>query len=396
MLAASPGERLRTLRDLLGLTQEQLAAASGVKQSWISQVETSAREATEEGLRAIATTTGTPLRFFEVQSSTVPLDSLRFRKLSSASKVMTRRVHALYSESYRLTESLLAAENYPTPPLPYATADTLTQGDIEELAHQTREALRLAPDKPIPHLTRVLERAGVAIAPLVLTDDPEDAPAGGGHFGVSYWGGVATPALIGYFSGSHGDRERFTLAHEVGHLVLHTFRPRADDPEGEANRFAGALLVPRVRAESCISERKSLVEYARMKATWGVSIQALIQRGAALGLINDTRKRSLFVQLSAKGWRKNEPVVVGHEAPLLLWTLLSRHYGQQPYRPAAEDLAIHPTVLRSIAPTPAERSNKPTKLAMASVHQITSEISNQVTARPGRPDADPPLFPPDA
>lgn len=133
---------------------------------------------------------------------------------------------------------------------------------------------------------------------MVLTDDPEDAPA-----------------LIGYFPGSHVDRRRFTLAHEVGHWVLHTFRPRAEDPEGEANRFASALLVPRVRAESSISEHNSLADYAQMKATWGVSIQALILREAALDPVSGTRKRSLFVQLSAKGWRKNGPVVVGHEAP---------------------------------------------------------------------------------
>jgi len=370
MLAASPGERLRTLRDLLGLTQDELATASGVKQSWISQVETSARDATDSGLRAIALATDTPLRFFRVQPSTVPLDSLRFRKTSSASKVMTRRVHAFYGESYRVTESLLAAEHYPTPPLPYAATDTLTRDDIEELADQTREALRLAPDKPIPHLTRVLERAGVTIIPLVFTDDPQDPPAAGGHFGVSYWGGLDAPALIGYFPGSQGDRERFTLAHEVGHLVLHTFRPRATDPEGEANQFAGALLIPRIRAEEIISERNSLTEYARMKATWGVSMQALILRGSALDLIGETRKRSLFVQLSAKGWRKNEPVAVGHEAPLLLWTLLSRRYGQRPYRAAAEDLAIHPTVLRSIAPTPVNPSTAHTKPTMASIHNI--------------------------
>jgi Zn-dependent peptidase ImmA (M78 family) len=176
--------------------------------------------------------------------------------------------------------------------------------------------------------------------------------------------------LIGFFPGSQGDRERFTLAHELGHLVLHTFRPRAADPEGEANRFAGALLVPRLRAKENISDRKSLTEYARMKATWGVSMQALIMRGAALGLIGETRKRSLFVQLSAKGWRKTEPVTIGHEAPLLLWTLLSRRYGQRPYRPAAEDLAIHPTVLRSIAPTPESPSGKHAKSTIASIHNI--------------------------
>lgn len=369
MLAASPGERLRTLRELLGLTQEQLAVASGVAQSWISQVETATRDATDDGLRAIAAATDTPLRFFDVQPSTVPLDSLRFRKTSTASKIMTRRVHAFYSESYRVTETLLNAENYPTPPLPFASAATLTQDDIEDLANQTREALRLAPDKPIPHLTRVLERAGVTVAPLVLTDDPDEPPAAGGHFGVSYWGGLGAPALIGYFPGSHGDRERYTLAHEVGHLVLHTFRPRTADPEAEANRFAAALLVPRERAEADISERLSLTEYARLKATWGVSMQALIMRGAALGLIGDTRKRSLFVQLSSKGWRKNEPVEVGHETPLLLWTLLTRRYGPRPYRPAAEDLAIHATVLRSIAP--AHRSGGNSGTGMASIHSIS-------------------------
>jgi Zn-dependent peptidase ImmA (M78 family)/plasmid maintenance system antidote protein VapI len=371
MLEASPGERLRTLRDLLGMTQAQLAQASGVAQSWISQVETQAREATDDGLRAIAKATDTPIQFFFAQPSVVPLDSLRFRKNSTASKVMTRRVHAFYSESYRVTDSILMADKYPTPPLPYAEADdNLTDEDIEDLAAQTRDALRIAPDKPIPNLTRALERSGVAVAPMVLNDASEDPPAAGGHFGVSYWGGLGDAALIGYFPGSQGDRERFTLAHEVGHLVLHTFRPRVKDAEDEANRFAGALLIPRSRAEENISERMTLTDYARMKATWGISMQALILRGSALNLIGETRKKSLFVQLSAKGWRRREPVEVGHEFPLLLWTLLSRRYGTRPYRTAAERLAIHPTVLRSIAPTPAGGSARDSVQGLASVHQI--------------------------
>jgi hypothetical protein len=69
------------------------------------------------------------------------------------------------------------------------------------------------------------ERAGVTVAPIVFTDDTDGPPPSGGHFGVSYWGGVGAPALVGYFPGGQGDRMRFTLGHEVGHLVLHTFRP---------------------------------------------------------------------------------------------------------------------------------------------------------------------------
>jgi Zn-dependent peptidase ImmA (M78 family) len=353
MLPTAPGERVRTLRELLGLTQIRLAEIAGVSQSWLSDVETGSREIDLRGLSLIADATGTPLKFFQVQSSAVPLDSLRFRKLASASKITTRRIHAFYGESYRVSENLLADGNYPSSPLPYASKEDVNEEDIEYFASLTREALRLAPDKPIPHLTRALERSGIAAAPIVLTDfDTGELGYSGHHFGVSYWGGIGEIALIGYFPGEQGDRDRFTMAHELGHLVLHTFRPRSPNAEDEANRFAAAMLVPRERAVTDISEHMSLAGYARLKATWGVSIQALIMRGAALGLIGEVRKRSLFVQLSQQGWRKKEPVLVGQEGPLLLWTLLSRRFGDRPYRSAADELAIHPVVLRSIAPTP--------------------------------------------
>jgi Zn-dependent peptidase ImmA (M78 family)/DNA-binding XRE family transcriptional regulator len=356
VLRMLPGERVRTLRELLGLTQVRLAEVAGISQSWLSDVETGTREIDLKGLAPIAEATGTPIKFFFVQSSAVPLDSLRFRKLASASKITTRRIHAFYGESYRVTEDLLSAGTYPPAPLPYASKEELDDEDIEDFARQTREALRLAPDKPIPHLTRSLERAGIAVAPIVLTDfDTGELGTSGHHFGVSYWGGIGEIALIGYFPGEQGDRDRFTAAHELGHLVLHTFRPRSSEAEDEANRFAAALLVPKDRAETDISERLSLMGFARLKATWGVSMQALIMRGSALGLIGDVRKRSLFVQLSQQGWRKKEPVLVGQERPILLWTLLSRRFGERPYRMAADELAIHPVVLRSIAPTP-ERS----------------------------------------
>jgi Zn-dependent peptidase ImmA (M78 family) len=308
-------------------------------------------------LESIASATGTPFSFFFVQPSTVPLDSLRFRKLASASKITTRRIHAFYGESYRVTEDLLQGGKYPPATLPYATEQQLSGTDIESYADMTRQTLRLAPDKPVPHLTRVLERAGIAAAPIVLTDfDTGELGSSGHHFGVSYWGGVGEPALIGYFPGQQGDRDRYTMAHELGHLVLHTFRPHCSEPEREANRFAGALLLPQERVLSDMSERTALTGYARLKATWGISIQALIMRASDLGVIGDVRKRSLFVQLSQQGWRKSEPVLVGHEEPLLLWSLLSRRFGERPYRAAAEALAIPPVVLRSIAPTPESSS----------------------------------------
>ena len=352
-LEASPGERLRTLRDLLGLTGVELARIAGVSQSWISQTETGAREPVAEYLQRVADATDTPVGFFYVKPASVPLDSLRFRKMASASRTVTRRVSAFYDESFRVTEEVTARTGYPAPPLPYATKPELDDEDIEELAAQTRVTLRLAADKPIPHLTRALERSGVVVAPVVLPDPTGNAASTTNkHFGISYWAGIGETALIEYFPGPQGDRDRFTLAHELGHLVLHTFRPHAADPEREANRFAGAFLVPRERAREELTDRLDLTGFARRKATWGVSIQALILRGAAVGNINETRKRSLYIQVAQRGWRKQEPVEVGQEQPLLLWTLLRRLYGDRPYVPASDNLSIQPAILRSIAPQP--------------------------------------------
>ncbi|MFE6906998.1 helix-turn-helix domain-containing protein [Streptomyces erythrochromogenes] len=355
-LEASPGERLRTLRDLLGLTGADLQRLTKISQSWISQVETGAREPAEDRLRVIAEATDTPMSFFYARPSSVPLDSLRFRKMATASRIVTRRISAFYGEGFRVTEEITGRARYPTPPLPFASEPELGNGDIEELASQTRVALRLAADKPIPHLTRALERAGIAVAPIVLPDPTGDSVSPTNkHFGVSYWAGIGETALIAYFPGPQGDRDRFTLAHELGHLVLHTFRPHAADPEGEANRFAGAFLVPYERAREEMTDRLTLEGFARRKQAWGVSIQALILRGAAVGNIGESRKRSLYVQLTQRGWRKVEPVSVGQEDPLLLWSLLQRQYGDRPYLPASDELAIQPTVLRSIAPQPANK-----------------------------------------
>ncbi|WP_051047574.1 XRE family transcriptional regulator [Nocardia asiatica] len=374
MLAASPGERIRALRELFGFTQKQLAEMTGLGQSRLSDAENQFRDVTDAELEVIATATGTPLSFFYVESNAIPLDSLRFRKLAGASITMTRRIHRWYRESYRVSDGLITESKYPVADLPFVTQESVSDDEINELADQTRESLRLAPDAPIPHLTRALERAGVAVAPIVPPHiDGDEAPAGGGHFGASYWGGLGASALVGFFPGTHGDRQRFTIAHEVGHLVLHSFRPRAADPEGEANKFAAALLVPRSRAVEILSDATTLTDFGRIKATWGVSMQALIMRASALELITDSRKRSLFVQLSAKGWRREEPVEVGNESPLLLWTLLSRRFGSRPYRAAADALAIPPAVLRSVVPTPYEnRGGKPTT---GSVYALGSSSS---------------------
>jgi hypothetical protein len=201
--------------------------------------------------------------------------------------------------------------------------------------------------------------------PLVLVDAEghgEDIVVG--HSGASCWRGADDPYLISYFAASSGDRQRFTVAHELGHLVLHTSRRGipSKQAEDEAHRFAGAFLMPQERAREALEGNVTLREFAELKARWGVSIAALIMRAGQLELVDDARKTSLFKQLGARGWRTAEPVMVHAEQPALMRAMLARKFGEPPpLMLASEDLGLHPVLMRSLAPDvtadPAPREN---------------------------------------
>ncbi|MGH3795286.1 MAG: helix-turn-helix domain-containing protein [Pseudonocardiaceae bacterium] len=356
MSAPLAGERIRAIRQLVGISQVDLARAAHVSQPLISQIENGAREASREVLELIAEATATPLSFFYIVPPDIPLGTLRFRKMCGAKAGDTKRVKVLFDEAYRVLTDLLSEVNYPRPDLPVALAEPSPQ-DIEKIATATREALQLSDDGPIRHITRACERAGVAVVPLTLPSVGDDEEEAVGHFGVSCWLSKDEPAVIGYFSGGPGDRQRYTIAHELGHLVLHSKRRAVRDPEQEANYFAGALLVPEHRAREMFADDVTLGSLQQMKASWGVSIQALIMRGANLGLIDDKRKLSLFKQISSRGWRKNEPVTVHPEEPLLAWKLLTRKFGAPlQYSRAVDELGLGAVVLRSLIPKPSTAS----------------------------------------
>lgn len=351
--AVFAGERIRALRTLLDVTQVELADAVGVTQTLLSKVESGVRSATPDLIDSVAGATGTPTSFFHVIPPDLPPLTLRFRKLAGARKTETRRVEQLLAEAYRIVWDLLSSrDDYLAPNLPVARADTLSAEDIEHVAARTREAMGIDVDSPVRHVTRLCERSGIVVVPLVLPGEHSEFNAVG-HYGVSCWPGNHDPALVGYFLGGSGDRQRFTLAHELGHLVLHTRRRLVADAESEANRFAGALLAPEHRmAEAMDRTDLTLRDFAKMKARWGMSIQALIMRGSHLGYITERRKTSLFKQLNNRGWRKEEPVVVHYEEPNLFDYLLKERFGSGPaaFQRASVELGLPAFTLGQLAP----------------------------------------------
>ena len=352
-MAPDRGERLRTLRLLLGMSQAELAASTGFTQALISQVEKGTRAASEDLLARVMAVTSTPAAFFDIDPSELPADTLHFRRKASASAKEVKRVEATVREAYRVAARLMHATKVRRASLPCAEGD-LDGDQIERWAEKTRDALGIGRDGPVLHVTRACERAGIAVVPLVLVDGAgqgEDIVVG--HSGVSSWKGPDEPYLISYFTAASGDRQRFTIAHELGHLVLHTLRRGLDrdQAESEAHRFAGAFLFPEERAREAFEETFTLRDLAQLKKRWGVSIQALLMRSWDLDMIDKERKDSLWRQIGVRGWRQNEPVVVHPEQPALMRAMLSRQFGEPPaLRAAAEEYGLHPVLMRSLAP----------------------------------------------
>lgn len=351
-------ERILAVRDLLGETLQNIASSAGISQSYLSEIAAGTRPFTLEHAEKIAAATGFPVEFFRVNAPTIGATTLQFRKLKSSKAKTTRKAMQYFREASRVVQAIAPASGLKTALLPYAdepNVGVLDDEEIERTAGAVRALMQLGSTDPIPNVTRSIERLGIVVIPVLLDPTDEVRVVEEGHFGISHGDSHGVP-LVGYFPGSSPDRDRFTLGHELGHILLHSHRS-SEDAEHEANRFAGAFLMTEAAARSEMHSQITLSELARVKARVGISIQALIMRAAALHIINPQRQRSLFVQLSARGWRQNEPVEVQPEHPILMRRLLELSLPDDPSSREIEKFTGLPRAyIRAIAPSPLRRT----------------------------------------
>lgn len=175
-----------------------------------------------------------------------------------------------------------------------------TVEDVEQAALDLREAWHLGWD-PIENLTELLEDRNIWVG-LVEAESRFDACT----FQAEVEG-RSRPVIVSR-RGLPGDRQRFNLAHELGHLVL---APAGDlAAEAAANRFAGAFLVPDPAARFELGGRRrtlDLYELHLLKHKYGLSMQGWIYRARNMGLLPEARAASLFRRFRMEGWHRIEP-----------------------------------------------------------------------------------------
>jgi Zn-dependent peptidase ImmA (M78 family) len=112
-----------------------------------------------------------------------------------------------------------------------------------------------------------------------------------------------------------GDRRRFSIAHELGHLVMHHEPGAGSAQEKQADAFAAEFLMPASDIREAFSASVDLARLADLKRVWGVSMSALLRRAQTLNAISEWQYRTLVIEMSALGYRTAEPVEVLPEQP---------------------------------------------------------------------------------
>jgi Zn-dependent peptidase ImmA (M78 family) len=232
-----------------------------------------------------------------------------FRKRSTLPVKAQTAIRALATEKLeertRLQEYGFALVAFEVPIEKY---EVTSEADAEEAASKVRDLWRLGVD-PIANLTAVLEDHLVHVIEV-------DAPVK--FDGISAVAesedGKAKAAAVVSRTACPGDRQRLSLAHELGHLVM---KPsKKVDEERAAFRFAGAFLAPRASLQREVGDRRTSVrieELLILKQRFGMSMQALLKRMSDLEIITATTYKWACVHLSRLGYRKEEPQPIRRE-----------------------------------------------------------------------------------
>ena len=131
---------------------------------------------------------------------------------------------------------------------------------------------------------------------------------------IMSWPDGRVPLVI---AGMHApaDRQRFTMAHELGHAVMH--QVPTENQESEADRFASELLMPASDIAPAL-KGVTVPRLAQLKPVWGVSMAALLRRARDLGGISESQYKQVNIEFSKAGYRSREPVELPRESPSLL------------------------------------------------------------------------------
>lgn len=310
----------RCARDL---TQAEAARESGVTQALISKIENNLISTpSEDVVQAFADALKFPVEFFYQNERALGFPHFHHRKRSRLGVKVLNRIEAdINIKRQHIIRLLKSYETNISRPIPQIDLENINSTPAK-LAEKMREYW-VMPRGPVQNMVELIESAGGIV---ILCD-----------FGTSLLDGISfrladLPPLFFMNKNVPADRFRFSLAHELGHMIMHNIPEDDDTLERQADEFAGAFLMPPQEVRPYLVDA-SIAKLARAKPYWLVSIKALIRRSYELKLITPHQYKMLCIEYNKAGYASGEPLPLEYEQPTMVGKMIDHHIQALNYTP---------------------------------------------------------------
>ncbi len=370
------GDRIRQLRLAKGMTQADLAKATGdlVSKQMISRYERGESRPSPSVIEGLAEAFDVRAAdLFREPVAEVTFDAYRkYKRLGKRNQEqIERRVERELERRIRLQDLLGQIRDAPIPSREW---EVTSPEDAEEAAEALRRRWQLGL-APIANVTEVLEDRHVHVIKISGFDDFDGLSA------RATGEGELLAAAVIYGGGRAGERQRLTLAHEMAHLALDTESLPAEDAdefdaEDAVFRMGAAFLAPRDPLLRDVGRKRQsiqLQELLLLKEEYGMSIQALLYRLRDLEVISKYHHKQWSIKINQQGWRTSEPEELPPERPKWL--------RRSTYRAYSEGLISEEKAKQILGESPDGEEPSPTLTQRRSLMELPVEERRQVLAK---------------
>lgn len=299
-------------RQMRYVTQTELSKSLNITQSNLSKIERGELNVTEHTIKSVASILNFPLSFFYQTEVRTPISNIYFRKRASINQKDLDKIIADVKTVLKCVDYLL--EEIEITQYPKYKFDLSEGWTPQSVAIRMREILRI-PAGSINEPVKYLEELGI----IVYFYDCKEAK----FDGLTAYTDNGTPVIF-VNKNMPNDRIRFTLGHELLHLVSHIpcdIEPWRDY-EAEANQFPGEFYMPTKECKADL-QRLSFNHLTGLKAFWGLSKAAILYKAKMEGFINESTYKYMIIELTRRGERKIESGYVDIDSPKVLQQVLA-------------------------------------------------------------------------
>lgn len=281
--------RFKNARKMKGYTLANVAENIGVSKQMISKYEKGLSLPDSPKLIELANLFGENIDYF-FRPATYKLEQIKFRKKSAYPQ---KKIDALKAsilkqvENYLNIEDILNIQKEFVNPIENIKINSFN--DAEQAAEALRKQWNLGTD-PIHSIISLLEYNEIKVIEIEEDEKLFDG------FSALIDNKFQVIAINKNYT---IERKRFTLLHELAHLLLNINNKLADKEERLCNRFAGAMLLPEsvlIKEIGKKTEKLNLNALANIQKRFGISISAIVYRLADLNIISGYKKKQYYIE----------------------------------------------------------------------------------------------------